>query len=89
VGLPPVPAKDPQALAGAIARVLDDEALRFGIAARALAEVRAVWSWPVIADRVTAVYDRAFQRVRDVPVPAIADPPVDPSCRFRAAPHLL
>jgi glycogen(starch) synthase len=84
-----VAAKDPQGLAGAIARVLDDEALRTGIAARALAEVRAVWSWPVIAGRVTAVYDSAFRHARDVPVPAIADPPVDPSCRFRAAPHLL
>ena len=80
-----VPAKDPAALAAGIARVLDDEELRVGMARRALDEVRAVWSWPVIADRVTAVYDL----VRDVGVPAIPDPPVDPSCRFRAAPHLL
>jgi glycogen synthase len=80
-----VPAKDPAALAAGIARVLDDSDLRIGMARRALEEVRAVWSWPVIADRVTAVYDT----VRDVPVPAIPDPPVDPSCRFRAAPHLL
>ena len=35
--------------------------------------------------RLMAVYDV----VRDVPVPAIPEPPVDPSCRFRAAPHLL
>jgi glycosyltransferase involved in cell wall biosynthesis len=80
-----VPPKDPAALADGIARVLDDTDLRVGIARRALDEVRARWSWPVIAHRLTDVY----AAVRDVPVPAIDDVPVDPDCRFRAAPHLL
>ncbi|MDF2979839.1 MAG: glycosyl transferase group 1, partial [Actinomycetospora sp.] len=76
---------DPAALADGIARVLDDADLRVGTARRALDEVRARWSWPVIAHELTDVYDR----VRDVPVPAIDDAPIDPDCRFRAAPHLL
>ncbi|MEJ2888597.1 glycosyltransferase family 4 protein [Actinomycetospora aeridis] len=80
-----VPPKDPGALADAIVRVLDDPDLRTGLATRALDEVRARWSWPVIAHRLTDVYDA----VRDVAVPAIPDVPVDPDCRFRAAPHLL
>ncbi|MFC5137271.1 glycosyltransferase family 4 protein [Actinomycetospora rhizophila] len=80
-----VPPKDPAALADGIARVLDDPGLRTGLATRALDEVRARWSWPVIAHRLTDVYDA----VRDVPVPAIPDVAVDPDCRFRAAPHLL
>ncbi|GAA4774296.1 glycosyltransferase family 4 protein [Actinomycetospora chlora] len=80
-----VPPKDPAALAAGIARVLDDTALRTDLAAWALDEVRERWSWPVIAHRLTDVY----ATVRDVPVPAIDDPPVDPDCRFRAAPHLL
>ena len=79
-----VPAKDPDVLAAGIAAVLDDAALRTAMAARALDEVRARWSWPVIAGQLTDVYDRA-----DAAVPAIADPPLDPACRFRAAPHLL
>lgn len=77
--------KAPDALAAGIAAVLDDDALRRAMAVRALDEVRERWSWPVIADRLTDVYDA----VRDVTVPAIPETPVDPDCRFRAAPHLL
>jgi glycogen synthase len=80
-----VPPKEPAALAEGIARVLDDEALRTGTARRALDEVRARWSWPVIAGTLLGVYDE----VAGATVPAIPDPPVDPDCRFRAAPHLL
>ena len=80
-----VPPADPAALAAGIARVLDDAELRVGTAARALDEVRARWSWPVVAHELTDVYDR----VADAVVPAIEDPSIDPGCRFRAAPHLL
>ena len=41
----------------------------------------------MVAGRITDVY--ADLLARDVKVAEIPDPPHDPSCRFRAAPHLL
>ncbi|MGN9809955.1 glycosyltransferase family 4 protein [Micromonospora sp. BQ11] len=79
-----VPAGDPAALAAAVRRLLDDAALRRRLAARARSDVEREWSWPVVADRITAVYDGLGAAVLE-----IADPPVDPACRFRTAPHLL
>nr|WP_217809841.1 glycosyltransferase family 4 protein [Micromonospora sp. NBS 11-29] len=79
-----VPAGDPAALAGAVRRLLDDADLRERLATRAHHDVVRKWSWPVIAHRITAVYDGL-----DATVPEIADPPPDLACRFRAAPHLL
>ncbi|SCL21895.1 Glycosyltransferase involved in cell wall bisynthesis [Micromonospora nigra] len=79
-----VPAGDPAALAAAVRRLLDDAALRRRLAVRARRDVEREWSWPVIAGRITAVYDGL-----GVGAPEIVDPPVDPECRFRAAPHLL
>ena len=82
-----VPPADPPALAAGIRRVLDDAPLRRRIAAQAYDDVHRYWSWPVVAGRITDVY--ADLLARDVKVPEIPDPPRDPSCRFRAAPHLL
>lgn len=79
-----VPPGDPAALAAAVRRLLDDPELRRRLAEQARTDVERQWSWPVIADRITDVYDGLA-----VPVPEIPDPPVDLSCRFRAAPHLL
>ena len=82
-----VPPADPPALAAGIRRVLDDPALRRRIADQAYDDVHRYWSWPVVAGRITDVY--ADLLARDVKVPEIPDPSRDPSCRFRAAPHLL
>ena len=82
-----VPPADPPALAAGIRRVLDDAALRQRIADRAHDDVHRLWSWPVVAGLITDVYDRLV--ADEVKVPEIPDPPVDLSCRFRAAPHLL
>lgn len=75
---------DPPALAAGIARVLADDVLRRRITERAYSEVHLRWSWPVVAGQITAIYDGPA-----TDIPEIADPPVDLSCRFRAAPHLL
>ncbi|MGH3873239.1 MAG: glycosyltransferase family 4 protein [Pseudonocardiaceae bacterium] len=78
---------DPPALAAGIRRLLTDDVLRRRVAERAHRDVHSRWSWPVVAGRITAIYHTLLA---DPPkVPAIFDPPVDPSCRFRAAPHLL
>ena len=82
-----VPPADPPALAAGIRRLLDDPDLRRRLADQAYADVHRYWSWPVVAGRITDVY--ADLLARDVKVPEIPDPPHDPSCRFRAAPHLL
>ncbi len=80
-----VPPRDPAALAAGIARVLDDAVLRRRMAERAHSDVHLRWSWPVVAGLITDVYDA----VGGARIPEIPDPPVDPTCRFRAAPHLL
>ncbi|MDG4811021.1 glycosyltransferase family 4 protein [Micromonospora sp. WMMD1120] len=79
-----VPPGDPAALAAAVRRLLDDPALRRRLAEQGRRDVERQWSWPVIADQITGVYDGLTPAV-----PEITDPPVDPTCRFRAAPHLL
>jgi glycogen synthase len=82
-----VPPADPQALAAGIRRVLDDATLRQRIADQAYDDVHRLWSWPVVAGLITDVYERLV--ADEVKVAEIPDPPVDLSCRFRAAPHLL
>jgi glycogen synthase len=82
-----VPPADPPALAVGIRRVLDDAPLRRRITEQAYDDVHRLWSWQVVAGRITDVYADLLSR--DVKVAEIADPPRDPSCRFRAAPHLL
>jgi glycogen synthase len=82
-----VPPADPPALAAAIRRVLGDAPLRRRIVEQAYDDVHRLWSWPVVASRITDVY--ADLLASDVKVAEIPDPARDPSCRFRAAPHLL
>jgi len=61
--------RSPRSLADAVARVLDDSALRHAMADTALEMVRARWSWPVAAARIQAIYD-AVLRGRDAAGPA-------------------
>lgn len=46
-----IPEEDPAALAGGLARLLGDDALRQGMARRALERARAEFSWQVVARR--------------------------------------
>ena len=68
-------------------QALSDGALRGRLAAAALEQVRTRYSWPVLARSVDAVYAELAGTAPDLDW----QPPgaVDPSCRFRAAAHLL
>ncbi len=79
-----VPPADPAALAAAVRRIVGDHGLRRRITERAHREVHLRWSWPVVAGQILDVYGRP-----PTEIPAIPDPPIDPACRFRSAPHLL
>ncbi len=87
--------RDVDALAAAIARMLDDAPLRRRLAARALHEVRTLYSWPAVVRTIEGVYedvagdpaDHAWTADYDV-CGATVDAS-DLSCRFRAQPHLL
>jgi glycogen synthase len=74
-------------LAKALDRLLSDAPLRTRLAATALEEVRRLYSWPVLARSIDDVYSELAGTAPDRAWP----PPmtVDPSCRFRAAAHLL
>jgi glycosyltransferase involved in cell wall biosynthesis len=78
---------DVAGLRGALQRVLGDEALRARLAATALEEVRRLYSWPVLARSIDAVYAELAGTAPDLTW-TLPDG-VDPDCRFRAAPHLL
>ncbi len=79
-------AGDVSAHAAALRRLIEDEPLRRGIAERALAEARAVYSWHAVGAQIMGIYaglagtapDRDFSR-------DLAWTP----CRFREQPHLL
>ena len=68
-------------------RLLGDEALRARLAATALEEVRRLYSWPVLARSISAVYDELAGTAPDLSWELPHD--VDLGCRFRSAPHLL
>ena len=78
---------DVPALAAALARVLDDHALRARLAAAALTEVRARYAWPAVARQIVGVYARVLG-ARPAGDWAFDADVIEP-CRFRAAPHLL
>ncbi len=81
-----VPPGDPQALAGAVNRLLDDADLRRRLAGQALEEARNLYAWPAVARQILAVYEGLAGTSPD---DGWTDPgPVDP-CRFRREPHLL
>jgi glycosyltransferase involved in cell wall biosynthesis len=83
---------DPPALAAALDRLLTDRELYTRIRGQALREVREQYSWPVLAGRIDDVYRELVTTKPDgalLPGEAFGEGGVDPSCRFRAAPHLL
>ena len=82
-----VPPGDVAALTQAIRRLLDDGPLRRRLAEAAYEEANRLYSWPVIAAQIAGIYEG----LRGTPPDTnwVLDTPPDPSCRFRAAPHLL
>lgn len=78
--------EDSTALAEALARALDDAALRRRVARKALTEAREVYAWPAIARRIQTVYRSLAGTVPDTGW--TLDEAVEP-CRFRELPHLL
>ena len=87
--------KDADGLAAAVARLLDDGALRHRLACRALADVRRLYSWAAVGRQIVAAYERVVRRTPSAGWLELYDPravtvaTADPGCRFRAAPHLL
>lgn len=89
-----VPPRDAHALAHALARLLDDTALRTRLARTALAEVRELYSWQAVGGQIQRVYTRLAGTRPDTRWTTLYDPgttvaSADPSCHFRSAPHLL
>jgi glycosyltransferase involved in cell wall biosynthesis len=82
-----VPVSDVRALAAAIARLLDGAPLRRRLAGNALAEVRALYAWPAIAQQIAAVYKDVAAGPPRQDFEPVAGPP--DACRFRSEPHLL
>ena len=85
---------DLDALTDATRRLLNDADLRQRLATDALAEVRAKYSWPVVAQQIAGEYERLLQEPVDAEWTAFFDvadvvEDGDMSCRFRAEPHLL
>ena len=78
---------DISALTHAIARLLDTAALRHRLAEVAYDEAKRLYSWPVIAAQIAGIYGTLRGTQPDLNW--VMDTPPDPSCRFRAAPHLL
>ena len=87
--------RDVDALAAAIGRMLDDGSLRKGLARRALADVRSLYSWPAVARKIEGIYEEVAGGESDdswsddYDVQAATVSAADLSCRFRAEPHLL
>ena len=78
---------DIPALTRAIARLLDNAELRRRLAEAAYDEAKRLYSWPVIAAQIAGIYESLCGTAPDLTW--TFDTPPDPSCRFRAAPHLL
>ncbi len=78
---------DIPALTRAVARLLDDAALRRRLAETAYDEAKRLYSWPVIAAQIAGIYEALRGTAPDLAW--TFDTPPDPSCRFRIAPHLL
>ena len=78
---------DIPALTAAVARLLDDADLRRHLAEAAYDEAKRLYSWPVIAAQIAGIYESLRGTAPDLTW--TFDTPPDPSCRFRAAPHLL
>jgi glycosyltransferase involved in cell wall biosynthesis len=78
---------DVAGLRAALERLLSDAGLRERLATTALEEVRRLYSWPVLAASIDAVYREVAGTTpsADWSMPS----GVDLSCRFRSAAHLL
>ncbi|WP_158044074.1 glycosyltransferase family 4 protein [Skermanella pratensis] len=87
--------RDVDGLASAIGRMLDDGALRRRLAHQSLEEVRSLYSWHAIGRRIQEIYAQVRGTRPDTTWTGTYDPAAvtretaDPTCRFRAAPHLL
>lgn len=78
---------DVPALARALTRTVEDDALRRRIAAAGLEECRRVYSWTAVGRQIMGVYADVL---REAPHTGFSEAlPHDPTCRFRAEPHLL
>ena len=78
---------DVTGLRAMLVRVLADADLRQRLRATALEEVQRLYSWPVLARTVSQTYERLAGTAPDLDwsLPG----PIDPTCRFRSAAHLL
>ena len=81
------PAADPPALAAALGRMLDDDALRARLAATALGEARSLYAWADRAAQIAGVYE-ALRGTRPATGWAYDGSDPDP-CVYRQQPHLL
>ncbi len=75
---------DVDALTAALRRIVDEPALRTGLAETALREARAIYSWTAVGRQITDVYGAVRAAGAFAPPAGAIEP-----CRFRAAPHLL
>ncbi len=82
-----VSAGDVPALADALARMLDNEALRARLAERARRDVDEKYSWPVVARQIAGVYETLLGTRPDNNWTLSA--PLAPAGKYRAEPHLL
>ena len=78
---------DVAALAVAIERILADDELRARLAETAFQDVQEKYSWPVVARQIMDVYDEIIRTQPDNNWQLTA--PIDWSCKYRTAPHLL
>jgi phosphatidylinositol alpha-mannosyltransferase len=60
-----VPAGDPDALAGAVSELLEDEPRRLSMAAAARSLAQEKYAWPAIATRLLAIYEGLVARERE------------------------
>ena len=82
-----VPPASPSALATAIERMLDDDALRVRLARTALAEAQTLYAWTARAAQIAGVYERlrgTSPSAAWMPDTRLPDP-----CPYRQTPHLL
>lgn len=78
---------DVPALARSLARIVEDHGLRHRLAAAGLEECRRVYSWQAVGAQIMGVYGQVLHERPATDFPDTL--PFDPSCRFRAEPHLL
>lgn len=85
---------DLDALTAATRRMIDDDGLRLQLARAAYLEVRAKYSWPVVAEQIETLYASLSHQAIDNDWTAFTSSELqvedaDLSCRFRTQPHLL